>query len=268
MKTLGVSLALAMLALNFPAKGAPWPEMVDRELANMSDPPSTEDLIKLAIYSGVESETPGAQGARARAWERLRAVPDFADRLASYIREEREKWISGEAVSSSRYNRKKRDVLCLMGDIPDPRVVKVLGEFLSDNELPGYEDELIAALNGCRPNAIWASRALGRLVDKPPLKKPWDEYDLNDAKVWELWYAQVKAGTRTFRFKGDPQEYNLRGPVSEVAEPVESRPRKNGGSAGPAAAVPESSRLPIVAIVAVCGLLGVALWVRRKRVVL
>ena len=44
---------------------------------------------------------------------------------------------------------------------------------------------------------------------------------------------KVKAGTRTFRFEGDPQEYNLDGPVHAAMDgPTATRPSKRGGEAG------------------------------------
>ncbi len=56
-----------------------------------------------------------------------------------------------------------------------------------------------------------------------------EEYYNMNVEPWRLWYAQVKAGTRTFRFKDDPQEYNLDGPVQVAA--VAPSPRKDSSDA-------------------------------------
>ena len=269
MKNFAILFLLAIPVCNvasIPAEAGTWPEMVDQKMAEMPEIPSIKDMRSLAIFSGNKSEEPDHIEARKRAWERLRAVTDFAERFATHIRDEREKWISGKEMNSASYNMERMHTLTYMGNLPHPSVVKVLGEFLPDVEWPGYKSDIEAVVDGCPPpNAIFAAKALGQLIEKPPVQKSWEDYWFDDAKVWELWYAQVKAGTRTFRFKGDPQEYNLQGPVSKAIEPVGVRPRKNDGAADSAPVLSEKPRPVVPALVAACGVLGAAVWYFTRR---
>lgn len=270
MKDLAIFAIRSIFALCFMtllAKGTSWSEMVGENLAQMADPPSVQDLIILARYSGVESDDPKDKEARGRAQERLRRVTDLGEQLAAHIRQEREKWVTEEGVSSSGYNRERAHVLGLMGNLPDPNVVKVLGEFLPDVEWPGYEDELEAMTAACPPpNAILASEALGRLIEKPPVRESAEGNAFDDAKVWELWYAQVKAGTRTFQFKGDPRHYTLKGLAADTVQPSEARRPKDFPAVSSASSTTEKrTRLfPGLAIATTC---GAALWylVRQYR---
>ncbi len=115
-----------------------------------------------------------------------------------------------------------------MGRIPHPGVVRVLGEYLYDWDEDEREKGLAMEFRipGTPSNGLHAMNALGDLIEKPPVQKRGESYNKNDANVWQLWYEQVKAGTRTFRFKGDPQEYSLAGPVDRAKEPVSNRPAK------------------------------------------
>lgn len=255
------------VVLGLPAGASPWQEMVDRDLAAMPDSPSIEDLTKLAGYAAVESENPESLAASARARERLYALPDFAERLAAHLREEKAKWVSGEVDGAYQYNSERGYILPLLGRIPHPSAVKVLGEFLGDEEWPEYANASEAIQAACpSPNSILAAQSLGILIEKPPVQKDWISYGFPDAKVWELWYAQVKAGTRTFRFKGDSQEYNLLGPVSTVSALPEPRKHRAQGPVAPLPAPEKGSWLPLIASGIACGLLGLALWVVRKRI--
>jgi len=60
-------------------------------------------------------------------------------------------------------------------------------------------------------------------IDKPPVvhspTSPWESVD-----AWKDWWNEVKAGKRTYRFKGSPIEYGPDGPVAAQAV---TRPERN-----------------------------------------
>lgn len=160
-----------------------------------------------------------------------------------------------------------------LGCMPSPETVRVLGEFLFDpwglnpNAKPGEpygKDEL-----GQAPHASYAMLALARLpletranATPPEETRYWENID-----AWKLWYEQVKAGTRTFRFKGDPQEYSLAGPVSKIVEPGASHQKSSGGSSSPQETLAKPSKIPLVSLIGAITLLMAAIGVamRKKR---
>lgn len=94
-----------------------------------------------------------------------------------------------------------------------------------------------------------------------------EEFYNANIEPWRLWYAQVKAGTRTFRFKDDPQEYNLDGPVGRAIESMGIRPVKSltVSNAAVEKATGSGFSWPILlAAMAVCGT-GAWLALRGKR---
>ena len=184
-----------------------------------------------------------------------------------------EGWAQGKAKSElmeeQMYGFEK---LSLM---PSPETVRVLGGFLSDpwgllpNAKPGgnYSNDK----QGLSPHASRAMSALAKLpLENRPVQSPPDQiYYWNDINTWKLWYEQVKAGTRTFRFKGDPQEYSLAGPVTEGREAKDTRPNRdtNNGHvpAPPVEAVATTVGVPIWVLGLAGGLLAVALWFAMRR---
>ncbi len=147
----------------------------------------------------------------------------------------------------------------VLKQLPSPQVVDLLGRLLEDDRdpwvvIPAGE----VAAGRPPPNSYLAARTLNQIgIEGVPLIEPLrNDRDHEAARdQWKLWYAQVKAGNRTFRFKGDPRDYNLDGPLPEVA--VATRPRKTGlpeGKPGSSAAE-EGRRLPWLAVGGAMGLL-------------
>ncbi|GAA5481023.1 hypothetical protein Hsar01_00228 [Haloferula sargassicola] len=109
--------------------------------------------------------------------------------------------VIGETIGTIRY-------------LPSPESVRVLGNLIDDQErLTADEVERM-------PVAFWALRGLMNLIEDGPVYS--DDYveQIIDRKMWVLWFEQVKAGTRTFRFKGDPQPYTLAGPAEKELRPL------------------------------------------------
>ena len=93
--------------------------------------------------------------------------------------------------------------------------MRVLGEFLTDESGPEFivQDE--------RRDLTMSWYAVAALSQLPLLDMPTTfgvQYDDRSVSMavpsWRLWYEQIKSGNRTFRFKGDPTEYDLDGPAS------------------------------------------------------
>jgi hypothetical protein len=117
-----------------------------------------------------------------------------------------------------------------LGQLPSPETVKVLGSFL-DDERHRVEFDPNSDVAPIAANSLLAARALHSLkIASPPLYKRPGTYD--DIQPWRLWFAQVKAGKRTFRFEGDPQHYSLAGPVAEAREPQRREAKAPAVAAG------------------------------------
>ena len=159
----------------------------------------------------------------------------------------------------------------ILENLPSVETVRVLGEFLSDDR--GAEISFDEQINtGETSNDGLAMSAISRLgianAPTPPIRVAEDM----DRKLesWKHWYAEVKAGRRTFRFEGDPVDYDLRGPSKRGAivpeERVSKRGVKNTQSSG-MPDTPEVSAKRMIPWLIVLGILFLAFsykLVRRK----
>lgn len=137
-----------------------------------------------------------------------------------------------------------------LSHLPSPETVKVLGEQLFDERNPFEGIATDAAWVPSCYSAIIALHNLG--LENPPVKTKYP--DASDLRTWQLWYEQVRAGTRTFSFKGDKTIYSLSGPVRTALDPGEIRssarrsPAEESGEASSETG-PGSSKIPrIVAL--------------------
>lgn len=123
-----------------------------------------------------------------------------------------------------------------LSHLPSAETVRVLGEFLFDERVSNPPVPLEST------NAGWAARSLGTLpLASRPITSENPSYQ--DAPTWRLWYQQVKAGTRTFRFVGDPKEYNLRDLIRQqsVVDSTARPPRHATGDRPPVATVADAA---------------------------
>lgn len=146
----------------------------------------------------------------------LLAIPGHAE----YYRDQIVKAISvrDAAVGKLEYSGKAGDFrtvlhssLSTLENLPSPESVRVLGDLLSDHSANPFpvQDGMMEA-----PLSRTAVRYLARfpLVSKPA-NTIHDSEAERDLPAWQHWYEQIKAGNRTFRFEGDPIEYDLNGPA-------------------------------------------------------
>ena len=98
--------------------------------------------------------------------------------------------------------------------LPSPESVRVLGEMMSNDWAPpGNETEAIS-----ERLPVLSLRSVAALSQLPIRDKPFDqpgtvENRMERVEAWRIWYEQIKDGKRTFRFEGDPTEYDLNGPA-------------------------------------------------------
>jgi len=104
--------------------------------------------------------------------------------------------------------------------LPSVETVQVLGEFLYDergyvnvtledpSEKQRYESSKHSPVYRRSAEALAALPIVGKL--EPPRMELGGP---DDTKAWKQWYQEIKDGKRTFRFEGDPVEYDLNGPA-------------------------------------------------------
>ncbi|MEO5914246.1 MAG: hypothetical protein ABIS50_08440 [Luteolibacter sp.] len=198
------------------------------KLASMPASATAEDLAYLCDISGAQVNDDDRKVV-ALVRERILATPDFPEKLKGYLGEERAKWKAGGWFGD--YDTRRSSLLDGIGRIPDPRVVKMLGELLPDMEwsadLAGYyaskaDWTLIA------PNGLLAAESLAKLLKDSPADKTPNFLD-KDILVWRAWYDEVKSGKRSFSFIGQNVEYRFRPdgtventPPSPVGQPSAS----------------------------------------------
>ncbi|MCW1925656.1 hypothetical protein OKA05_24065 [Luteolibacter arcticus] len=129
-----------------------------------------------------------------------------------------------------------------LSHLQSPETVKVLGAQLFDERSP-FEGPINEA--EWMPSSCFAVISLHNLgLENPPVKSKNPDHR-NDVRSWQLWFEQVRAGTRTFSFKGDKTIYSLAGPVSTALDPSEARPGSPQPGPDSASVSPGSSNLSV-----------------------
>jgi hypothetical protein len=127
-------------------------------------------------------------------------------------------------------------------ELPSPETLRVLGEMLNDERmriklLPDKSN--LEEVHFVVSNSQKAAYTLHQMIESPPTGMQYFDYD-RDIPVWQNWWRQVKEGSRTVRFKGDPQEYGFSGPVREAKNPDIPRATKRPSTVNEVS--PESSK--------------------------
>jgi hypothetical protein len=148
-------------------------------------------------------------------------IPGHADYFAKEIQISRAKAIDRQAREGGEtrwehYDDVRSAAIETLQNLPSPEAIRVLGELLSDSEKTGPQitEGALPDAFGPPPNASLAADALKLLIEKPPVPQDRNWQKKGDIEAWQLWYEQIKSGNRTFRFKGDPKDYDLTGPAS------------------------------------------------------
>ncbi|MEO7098107.1 MAG: hypothetical protein ABI162_02010 [Luteolibacter sp.] len=265
--------------------------MVERA-RTISDEQTIIDLSR--IVRGIGSNLPNASEEAKQlyleALDLLKANPGYAEYYRDRVITARKKY-EGAPEGSANQSVYRHDLQDAQNDsfatlqrVPSVESVRVLGEFLSDDRgritLPkdATEDQRERAKVE-RPNSSYAAESLFNLPLNYEPRKRRNEYDFkrSDIDLWRVWYEQVKFGKRTFRFVGDPTEYDLDGPApKEKLQRIErDRKRDEGRAAGhknsssgseTASTVAFVGRpMSIAGIFAASGLCATAVWYFLKR---
>jgi hypothetical protein len=263
-----VTILVVTFALVATAFASKWSDEYLKKIREIEEPPSTEDIVLLAVLASNESSKEEVKMVRSEAWEILKKNDDFTDVLLARIQDSRKAW--KKTGISNHYDAERSSIIQSMGGLRDVQVVEELGELLSDMEWT--EDPIEHTMRGAdygltSPNGKLAARALARLVENPPINKDPFNYLDSDIEPWRLWYQQVKAGNRTFRFKGDPNEYSLTTKASaEIREPkIDRESRSNEVPASSVETEKKATGLPIWPLALAGVLLAVAFWFATKR---
>ncbi len=116
-----------------------------------------------------------------------------------------------KGIKTFVYLETRSSNLSILSQLPSPETIRVLGEFLAD-ERPEYFN-----FDGAPQNCPLGWETL-IYIEKLPLADPPIEkiggMDEGIAKKylppWQKWYAEIKAGRRSFRFIGQTEEYRFR----------------------------------------------------------
>ena len=175
--------------------------------------------------------------------------------------------------------------------LPSAETVAVLGHYLNDpvgrngKNLLGYPMRIPGDDLTSRPcNARMATESIRHLgIEHPPYPfaegRPGEYLPEKEIGAWKDWWNEVKAGKRTYRFKGSPIEYGADGPATKeqierisMHQRMESdREARHGGNAGvkddgrPAADSPVSRKPATYAIIAAALALLVSIVWRFRR---
>lgn len=185
------------------------------------------------------------------------------------------------------YEDVRNNAFGVLGLLPSPETVAVLGHFIEDPEGRDHKDMLgnpIQHSGDCGPfapncgKAFFAFAKLG--IEHPPAKVNYPDlgdvdYDLDRVDKWKDWWKEVKTGKRTYRFVGSNVEYGPDGPATkEQLEKIakdrkraeEQRKRTNGAAdQGNTSADGLLSKAPFLALVfAGAAVLGSLAWYFRR----
>lgn len=189
------------------------------------------------------------EGVRKQIQDAFMAIPGYAEYIEKEINDAYLKWgvfpEEGRPRHRAAYGVKRQEMFSTLENLPGPQTVRVLGNFLSDHR-GGFnpEKETVEQYieSGIPENFQAACNTLREMIDYPPF-----QHLVSGAtgtlEAWTTWYTQVKEGRRTFRFKGNPQEYDLNGPVSEAKNPDIPRPnrRPDTNLSDPVGSAPQSA---------------------------
>lgn len=214
----------------------------------------------------------------------LVAIPGHAEYFRDKIYQSRERVKAIGGTSLYEYHNELMYGFQTFPHLASPEGVRVLGEMLSDEWVPPG-NETAPASEKLAPLSVSARVALQKfpLLDKP-FKEAVTRHNVADANAaWLDWYKQIKSGKRTFRFEGDPVDYDLNGPAPKQtldritrgmkrdAERVSGRNKPETPSAAAAVPADEASTYvtAVATIVAGLGLLGslagyFIFWKRRR----
>jgi hypothetical protein len=278
-----------LIGLSSVTRANEWRDRWMSEMDQIGNLPIHTRIERLGTAVGAKSTAGGWQpsddqlAVANRAVDILLTIPGHAeyyrDRVLKAQADYRDEVFN--KVSGAKHNdyiTEQSIFLQTLCQLPSPETVRVLGDFLSDNWFRPTDPNRPQGPH-VSPMSLNAARTFGKLpLASKPANNRLDHEAEGALPAWQSWYEQIKAGKRTFRFEGDPTEYDLNGPAPGQKIVQISRDRKRdeeraaggrrGSSPGIGLLPPMLTEHPGTAggIVAACVLFTAAVWrYLRKR---
>lgn len=224
-----------------------------------------------------------------RAQAALLAIPGHAEYYRDRINSTREKMeaalAAGNQADYQTYRHQLSDEIMYgfetLSQLPSVETVRVLGEFLFDErgyvKMPLDNTTEKQRYDSIKHGPVYriSAKSLAALPIVGRLEPPRMEFGgPEDTKAWKQWYQEIKDGKRTFRFEGDPTEYDLNGPApKEKLERIALAAKRDGErrakhemmDVAAVASVPPPTKTPLIALIlAGLAVLGSLAWYFRK----
>lgn len=216
--------------------GDNWQEKWDHWLSTTDSMPHDKKMVilshgvRLGSWYGVRTPTEEQMKVYRIAASKLMEVPGHAEYFGKRIRERYEKIKSMNVDGYDFFVGQTYQDFQTLSLLPSVESVKVLGSMLEE-DWNWPSDQNADSGSGARSTlGMIALGALSRLPIANPPSKPeyhstWIRENLG---TWSQWYREVERGRRTFRFIGDPVDYDLRGPSKRGALEPGVRIEKHG----------------------------------------
>jgi hypothetical protein len=190
-----------------------WHDESIRFISNFGNEAEIENLKRLSMFIAIGGEKGPRSELRSNVAEaaryRLLATHNHASLYEQLLLQLREQHL--DPKERIRYNSERQRLFRALGQIPSPQVVDLLIRLLDDNQDYQY-CEAGAEILG---NDTQAASVLCGMIENPPVPKLEFGY-ARDLSAWKKWGEQVQNGVRTFQFRGNPQRYNIHGPVDSA----------------------------------------------------
>lgn len=221
-------LVLALLSISFRSSGGEWRDRWMGEMDRILETPVENQIERLSVAARARSTT-GAWKPRGeqievadRAISILVTIPGHSefhrDRILAAQKEYLADRTSIQAGSkSNRYYGAIREGCGTLAHLPSVETMRVFSELIENDRVPPGNDELPVEDRETPPSLF----ILGAVSQLPLVKKPSRIDGSNTSAeemrehlpIWRQWFQEIKDGKRTFRFEGDPMEYDLDGPA-------------------------------------------------------
>ena len=213
---------LALFPVVCDAKlGPKWMQRSGQMAETAQSAPSRENVLKLGKeligVNGYNSGSVEESLAVQKITSTLMAIPGHAKYFAEELERERAELLPGQYRGD--YDKHRREYLQgVLPHLPSAETIQILGRYLEDDR--DTPEQRIRYSGGCVvtliPGSSWMScYSLGRIglraapvpgdISKTPYKG--SEVYLEQARAW---WEEVKAGRKTFSFKGQSVEYRFR----------------------------------------------------------
>lgn len=243
----------------------------EEEIRRASQDPTLADAIALAeILNTLDRYMEGGDKSAMEIFSKVQValltIPGHAEYYRDRIMQAQKRFRERPSSETwSDYRDETGKGFQIFPHLPSPEGVRVLGDFLFNDWVPPG-NETAPLSEKFTPLSEAATVALPKLpILNKPFKDPITQNNRADSlAAWQSWYEQIKAGKRTFRFEGDPTEYDLNGPApgqklahisrdrKRDAEREAGRGKMSGSSvvAEPTAAVASPRAMPVALIIA------------------